>query len=143
MKTRSLKFWVTKIAILATLWVLGGLAVLATDATVKDLSLTSITPTYESVPVAGLYFSNNGEVILHVKNTTSTTLYVTVTTPFELGGLALADINFTMAATTGETMVGPFPPTWFNYSSGTNRGKTVISHSSAYTTYVTAGAFGW
>lgn len=113
----------------------------ATSKSVQTMSMTPITPTYNTITSTdGIVFSNNGATYLHFKSTSEGTEYLTVTTPFEAGGLALADLTFTITAG-GERVVGPLPPTWFNETSGTNRGKTTIQSSNLAS--VTVAIIAW
>ena len=75
-------------------------------------AVTYATPgTQHSIP------SNDGRVFLHIINT-GTTHTLTVQTPGEVAGLAVADPTATLTATTGNQMVGPFEPAIFNQSDG-------------------------
>ena len=78
----------------------------ATSKSVQTMSLTPITPTYNTITSTdGIVFANNGATYLHFKSTSDGTEYVTVTTPYEAGGLSLQDLEFTIAAGT-ERIVG-------------------------------------
>ncbi len=57
---------------------------------------------------------NDGKVVLHFKKTGAGECTVTVTTPREFDGLAVADLTFTVPATTGDVFAGPFPPYAYN-----------------------------
>jgi hypothetical protein len=60
-------------------------------------------------------FSNDGNVFLHFEKTGAGACTVTVITPGTVaGGIAVADPTYTVPATTGDVMVGPFPPDVFN-----------------------------
>ncbi len=61
---------------------------------------------------------NNGRVVLLFRKTGAGNATITVVTPKVVGGLALAEQTFVVAATTGEEWAGPFNPDLFNDSSG-------------------------
>lgn len=54
-------------------------------------------------------FVPDDRTFLYVKNTNAATRTITVTTPGTSRGLAVADPGPTIAATTGELIMGPFP----------------------------------
>ena len=57
---------------------------------------------------------NGGDVIVHFKKTASVNCTVTVQTPVQVAGLAVAEHTFVVPATTGDIHAGPFPPSVFN-----------------------------
>lgn len=63
-------------------------------------------------------FVNDGRVLLHFKKTGAGACTVAVTTPGTMGGLAIADLSVSVAATTGDVIVGPFPASLFNDANG-------------------------
>lgn len=88
------------------------------DLAYQDLNRTTgidLTDT-GSLSVANQYFVlNDGNVFLHFKKSGAGACTVTVVTPATVsGGLAVADPTYTVPATTGDVMVGPFPPETFN-----------------------------
>jgi len=86
--------------------------------TVQDIVLGGITPTYAAADVAGDAFPNDGRTFLHYKNTNAAARNVTVDSvrPCDQG----TDHNQiqNVPATTGDKMLGPFPPARFNQTSG-------------------------
>ncbi len=84
--------------------------------TLQDITRAKIEPTYAgSLSVSDTYtFTNNGRVFLHIKNTDASLCTVTVETPGLVDGLAIADRTFTVPATTGDVMAGPFSPKDYN-----------------------------
>lgn len=110
--------------------------------TVQTVSTTPITPTHNTITSTdGIAIANNGETIIWVTNDALAEVYVTVTTPFQpIAGFDMDDLTFTMGA--GEVRaVGPFPPTYFNATSGGNKGQTIIQASD--TASVTVAALTW
>jgi hypothetical protein len=59
-------------------------------------------------------FANTGREILHFKKSGATDCVVTIVTPQTVDGLAVADRTVTVPATTGDVMIGPFPPAMYN-----------------------------
>jgi hypothetical protein len=88
--------------------------------TVQDCVVTGLAPSYTgSLSTENTYqVQNNGRVFLHFKKTGAGECTVTITTPVTKGGLAVADRTLTVPATTGDKMIGPFPPSIYNNSSG-------------------------
>jgi len=75
------------------------------------------TPGYGAANADGHSFENVGREFLQVKNT-GTEKTVTVQTPGTVDGLAIEELTVTVAATTGDKMIGPFPTHVFNQSGG-------------------------
>ena len=98
--------------------------------TVQDVATTAITPTFNTITSTnGISFVNDGRVLAVFLSTSTDSEYITVTTPFSAAGLDLADLSTTIGA--GEyRVIGPFPPQYFNYQTGTQAGRTVIQCSS-------------
>lgn len=105
-----------------------------TTISVQSVDIDGMTPVYSTSVAAGFQFVNDGRVMIHAKNASANTVYMTVTTPYSENGLALADVYVTLAATTGESMVGPLPTKLFNNSSG------YVQVDFSATTSVTAAA---
>lgn len=82
-----------------------------TVLTVQQISRTGLDIAYVAGDQAnGHSFDNTGHnVFVHVKNTNGATRDVTVTTPNTVDGLAIGQLVVTVPATTGDTMIGPFP----------------------------------
>ena len=61
---------------------------------------------------------NDGKVLLHFIKTGANPATITIVTPKTVGGLAVAEQTFVVAATTGVEFAGPFPPDLYNDGSG-------------------------
>lgn len=85
--------------------------------TVQTVSKAGITPSYVSAESDGNSFTNEGDVLLQVKNGGSE-ITVTVQTPTKVDGVDIAELTVTIPATSGDKMIGPFSPTVFNQSAG-------------------------
>lgn len=72
----------------------------------NDLGSLSITDTY--------FCPNDGRMFLHFKKSGAGACVVTVVTPGTVAGLAIADLTHSVPASTGDRMLGPFPPELFN-----------------------------
>lgn len=57
---------------------------------------------------------NDGNTILEVVNKGSEDTVVTIVTPNDVGGNAIADKTVTVAKETGEKVIGPFPKSTYN-----------------------------
>ncbi len=74
-----------------------------------------LTPSYASADVAGNTVpGNDGRIFLHFKNTNAATRTVTIDIPVLVAGQAVTDLAAIIPLTTGDKMVGPFPPSVFN-----------------------------
>ena len=101
------------------------------DRDASGLAATHTAPSSTELSIP----NNDGRIFLDVKNTGDTTQTVTVQTPGSVAGLDIEDLVATVAPTTGDIMVGPFPPSVFNQSNG-----SVYVDLSATTT-MTVGCF--
>ncbi len=82
---------------------------------------TATTPTRTgSLLTTNNYFvDNNGAMFLHFMKSGAGACTVTIDTPGTVDGNAIANPTITVPATTGDVMVGPFPPSVYNQP-GTN-----------------------
>lgn len=86
---------------------------------VQKVVPSGLAPVYSAGnQVDGHEFANDGNVLLHVKNTGGGACTVTVQTPAIVGGMAVADAVVAVPATTGDRMIGPFNTTIFNQAGG-------------------------
>jgi hypothetical protein len=85
--------------------------------TVQDISLAGVTPSYAAAAAAGDTFANDGKTLLHVKNT-GTQKTVTVAIPVACSQGQTHTTAVIVPATTGDKMIGPFPPERYNNASG-------------------------
>lgn len=89
-----------------------------TALTAQSLASSGVTPTYASADnTQGENFSNNGRRVLHVKNTGGGSCTVTIAIPATVDGIAATNRTVTVAATTGDRLIGPFP-TLYNQTDG-------------------------
>lgn len=82
------------------------MALLSTQTVSPSAGLVS--PTFSAANASDT-FVPDAQTFLYVKNTNASTRTITITTPATYGGLAVADPGPTIAATTGELVMGPFP----------------------------------
>lgn len=82
------------------------------DLTVQRVTRNGLDPVYAAANVDGHAISNDGHVILHVKNAGTAAQTVTVVTPRTVDGLDVADLAVPVPAG-GERLFGPFPPGTF------------------------------
>ena len=85
--------------------------------TVQQLVNTGLAPSYGAFDAAGMYFVNDGNVMLHIKNS-GTIKALTIATPAKVAGLDIAEDIVSIPATTGDKMIGPFDPSVFNQDAG-------------------------
>jgi hypothetical protein len=67
-----------------------------------------LVPTYGAANASDTFVPDD-RTFLYVKNTNAATRTIAITTPGTFRGLALPDPAPTIAATTGELILGPFP----------------------------------
>lgn len=84
------------------------------DRDTNGLAATHTAPTSTELSIP----NNDGRIFIDVKNTGTTTMTVTAQTPGNVGGLAIAELVTTVGITSGDQMVGPFPPAIFNQADG-------------------------
>jgi len=113
MRMRSL------LIILAVLLIFSTSAFASSDTlSVQTCAYTGITPSFTAVSDT-VYVPNNGYTLVEVKNTSGSQITVTVDSQISSEeGLAAADDEVTVAATTGDKLIGPLSQTAWNNSSG-------------------------
>lgn len=87
----------------------------------QQCTYAGITPTRTGSLVAddnSYTFPNDGRVLVHFLKTGAGDATVTFVTAGTAGGLAIENIDVTVGATTGDVMVGPFNPLYWNDASG-------------------------
>ena len=90
-----------------------------TAITVQKVALGGLTPSFAAADINGQYFSNDGNVLLEVKNAGAGAITVTITAVAKLAGVSLTNPAISVPLTNGDKMIGPFDPTVFNQSDGT------------------------
>lgn len=109
-----------------------------TALTVTPITRTGTAATLTAANVDGHSVANNGRSIyIEVNNGGAGAITVTVQTPQQVNGLAVAELAVTLNA--GERKkIGPFPKATFDQS-GADAGKVFVDFSDV--TSVTCGAF--
>lgn len=99
-----------------------------TDVTLnaQQVVRTGLAPVYTAAGSSPLLntsdtfkFVNTGKEFLHVKKSGAGACTVTIKTPGTVDGLAVSERTVNVPATTGDVMIGPFPPNIYN-APGTN-----------------------
>lgn len=85
---------------------------MATLAT-QEITRAGVQVTYAACNAGGDKFTPSKDTFIHVKNTNAATRTVTIVSTGTSIGLAVADPAVVVAATTGDNMIGPFPPDIF------------------------------
>jgi hypothetical protein len=85
--------------------------------TAQELSRAGVTPTYNAASADNNAFSNDGRTMVQVLNV-GAEMTVTIPTPGTVDGLAITDLAVVVPLTTGNKMIGPFPPDIYNQSTG-------------------------
>ncbi len=86
---------------------------MATFAT-QEVRRSGLAPAYSAAAGGGDSFTPDNDTFIHVKNASGASITVTVVTPgsaFE--DTTISDIAVSVPATTGDRMIGPFPPQHF------------------------------
>jgi len=88
--------------------------------TPQQSSVAGITPSYTgSLATTNTYnVKNPGNVLINWKKSAAVNCTVTIVTPGTVGGNAIADLTIVVAATTGNIIAGPFPPSIYNNGLG-------------------------
>jgi len=107
-----------------------------TTLTIQDISRSTAPSslTYGSANADGSYFANNGNVFLHARNASAGAIVVTFTVTGAIGGLTPANITVTVPLTSGDKMIGPFPPEVFNDA----QGRVLVTYASVTSLTVAA-----
>lgn len=79
---------------------------------------TALGPTYASATSTGDDFPNDGQTFFHVKNTNGSPVNVTINSIKACDQGSDHDIVVSVPATTGDKMIGPFPPSRYNDGNG-------------------------
>ena len=82
----------------------------------QTVTKVGAAPTFQgSLTTSDVYLvQNNGATWIEVKKSGAGSCTVTVQTPRTVDGIAVAEHTFNVPATTGDMVVGPFPPDTFN-----------------------------
>lgn len=93
--------------------------------TVQQITLTGTTPSYAACASGGDEFVNDGQTFIQVKNASGGELTVTVNSRTNCNQGSDHDVAVAIPLTTGDKMIGPFPPSRFNNGDG----KVTITYS--------------
>jgi hypothetical protein len=83
----------------------------------QEISRAGVTPTYNAASADNNSFVNDGRTLVQVLNV-GAEMTVTIVTPGTVDGLAITDRAVVVPLTTGNKMIGPFPPDIYNQSDG-------------------------
>lgn len=91
-------------------------AVIALNATQQMDDLGTLAPAYQAgLTTTDTYtFPNDGRTFLHCKKSGAGASTMTIVTPLTTRGKAIADQTVNIPASTGDKIVGPFPPDLYN-----------------------------
>jgi hypothetical protein len=92
--------------------------------TVQSVTLAGLNPSYAAASAGGDDFANDGKTFVHIKNAGAGSITATIATPAQISGIDIADIAVAVP-NGGERMIGPFPVSLFN----TSTGKASITYS--------------
>ena len=95
--------------------------------TIQSFSRDGVTPTFGAANADGYALPGDGKTVIEVKNTNGATRTVTVDIPMVVDGLAITDKAVVVPATTGDKIIGPFPPGMYNQPSGTWQGYVLVT----------------
>lgn len=103
----------------------------------QQVTDSGLNATYSAANVDGHSIPGDGDGILHVKNGSGSSINVTIQTPGNVGGNAVADRVVAVPAG-GERFIGPFDATAYNRAIGDTDGGKVYVDFSAVTTVTVA-----
>jgi hypothetical protein len=95
-----------------------------TRATPQKMTKLGVIPSYTAGVIVGttdFVTKNDGRTFLHVKKAGANACDVIIKTPAQIGGLDIAELTVNVIATSGDKMIGPFPPSVFNDGAGDMR----------------------
>ena len=85
---------------------------------IQTIDHTGLAEALAAAAAAGDQFANDGRIFLHVKNVNAASRDVTINSQNNCSQGFDHDITVTVPATTGDKMIGPFPPGRFDDSGG-------------------------
>jgi hypothetical protein len=91
----------------------------------QTISLSGTTITFANASGSGDQFPNTGRELLLVRNSGTSAITVTVTAQGRYRGVPFSNVTFSVPASGGEVIAGPFPPEVFNDTSG----RTSVGYS--------------
>lgn len=100
---------------------------------VQDVTPAGLAPTYVAASAGGDEFSNNGRVVLHVKNGGAAEITVTVISAKTCNQGFQHNITVAVAAGS-DKMIGPFAPERFNNDAG----RVAVTYSAVTSVTVAA-----
>jgi hypothetical protein len=107
--------------------------------TVQTLTRDGVTPTFGAANADGYALPGDGRTWIEVKNTNGATRTVTIDIPGVVDGLVVTDKAVVVPITTGDKIIGPFPPATYNQVAGVWPGYVLITFTSVVD--VTIGFF--
>lgn len=104
---------------------------------VQSITIAGLEPSFTNANVDGHSVINDGRVLLYVKNGSVSSINVTVQTPGEVGGNAIADR--VVAVPAGEDrIIGPLPPRVYNRGGSTDAHSVYVDFSDVTSVTVAA-----
>ncbi len=85
---------------------------------IQIINHTGLSESLAAAAAAGDQFANDGRIFLHVKNSNGASRDVTINSQNNCNQGFDHNITVTVPATTGDKMIGPFPPGRFDDGSG-------------------------
>lgn len=77
-----------------------------------------LTPSFTAANVDGHSIANDGHTCIEVKNASGSPINVTFPIPVLVDGQAVTSLVVSIPATTGDKIIGPFPPATYNQADG-------------------------
>lgn len=102
----------------------------AAEQAITDAGLV---PVLVAAPAAGLQLPGDGDILLMVKNASAGSINVTIPTPGQVSGLAIADRVIAVAAG-AEALIGQLKPNTYAQPSGAAHPGKVLAEFSAVVT---------
>lgn len=82
----------------------------STLLTAQAITRAGMAPAFTAANVDGHFWPSNGQQFLYVKNGSGSPITVTFPIPVTVDGQTVASKTVSVPATTGERIIGPFPP---------------------------------
>jgi hypothetical protein len=97
------------------------------DLATQVIDQDGLAPSYAAAAGGGDKFVPGEKTFLHVKNTSGAPITVTLVTPGDKSGLAIADQTVSVPATTGDRMIGPLKKSLFADPADSGKGSITYS----------------
>ena len=109
--------------------------------TVQPITRAGLTPSFTAAAAGGHVFPNDERTFIRVKNASGSSVTVSVAYGRRVDGATLTETrDFTVGATTGDVLAGPWPKADYDQPIGSTHGPGTVEVTYSATTSVTIAA---